>query len=67
MATTVPHIIKFGTILENMKGQLEFYGFHINGADKYTSSDVAILSLVVQRIQRELDNLLEEKAKSNTS
>lgn len=61
MSDKQPVIIKFGTVSEE-DGILAFKGFHIDctGLDK-CSFDYAILFLVKQRIEREMENILMSK------
>ena len=50
-------ILKFGSIVEASNGQLCLYGFYTDPGDrlKDASNDVAILTLVIERLQIEID------------
>ena len=56
-------IIQFGTIIENGNGQIELSNFIINAQDYEMPSDEALIELVIERLQHELDELRSKRSR----
>jgi len=61
--TRQARIIHFGKIEAVSEEELHFSNFQIDGADEFTSTSVCILTLVIERLQSELET---ERAKQHS-